>query len=58
MGTVANQNDRAFSFLKINERQSKPRSRVIAEIRGPYYAPVGRNYLQDIFETMASMWTR
>jgi phosphosulfolactate synthase (CoM biosynthesis protein A) len=52
METEANQNDRAFSFLKVNQRQSKPRSRGITEIRGPYYTPVGRNYLQDVFEMM------
>lgn len=52
METIANQNDRAFSFLRVNQRQSKPRSRGITEIRGPYYTPVGRNYLQDIFETV------
>jgi hypothetical protein len=29
--------DRAFSFLRINERQAKPRKRGVTEIRGPYY---------------------
>ncbi|MBI4595121.1 MAG: phosphosulfolactate synthase [Candidatus Tectomicrobia bacterium] len=46
--------DRAFPFLKINERQFKPRSRGITEIRGPYYTPMGKRYLQDILETMGS----
>jgi phosphosulfolactate synthase (CoM biosynthesis protein A) len=44
--------DRAFSFLRTNRRQSKPRTRGVTEIRGPYYSPVGRRYLEDIFETM------
>lgn len=43
---------RAFSFLKINERSSKPRACGITEIRGPYYTPLGRHQLQDILETM------
>jgi len=47
------ENDRAFSFLPVNPRDSKPRARGITEIRGPYYTPVGRNYLEDIFDTMA-----
>lgn len=44
--------DRAFAFLRINERQKKPRSQGITEIRGPYYTPMGKRYLQDILETM------
>ncbi len=48
-----NQQERAFSFLKVNERQSKPRSRGVTEIRGPYYTVMGKRYLQDILETMA-----
>ena len=43
---------RAFAFLPINERAHKPRSRGITEIRGPYYSPVGRRYLEDLLETM------
>jgi len=46
--------ERAFSFLKMNERSSKPRTRGLTEIRGPYYTPMGKNYLQDILETMAN----
>ncbi len=44
--------ERAFSFLRINERASKPRARGVTEIRGPYYTPMGKRYLQDILETM------
>jgi len=52
--TPANQpsEEWAFSFLKINERQAKPRQRGVTEIRGPYYSPMGKHYLQDILETM------
>jgi phosphosulfolactate synthase (CoM biosynthesis protein A) len=46
--------DRAFAFLKSNERQMKPRSCGITEIRGPYYAPMGKRNLQDILETMGA----
>jgi phosphosulfolactate synthase (CoM biosynthesis protein A) len=44
--------ERAFSFLKLNDRSEKPRSRGMTEIRGPYYTPMGKRYLQDILETM------
>lgn len=47
-------NERAFSFLRLNERQSKPRSVGITEIRGPYYTPMGKRYLQDVLETMGN----
>jgi len=46
--------DRAFSFLKVNERPPKPRSRGVTEIRGPYYTPMGKRYLQDVLETMGT----
>jgi phosphosulfolactate synthase (CoM biosynthesis protein A) len=45
--------DRAFSFLRLNDRQTKPRTRGVTEIRGPYYTPMGKRYLQDILETMS-----
>jgi phosphosulfolactate synthase (CoM biosynthesis protein A) len=43
---------RAFAFLKVNDRQGKPRTRGITEVRGPYYTPMGQRYLQDVLETM------
>jgi phosphosulfolactate synthase (CoM biosynthesis protein A) len=43
--------ERGFSFLRINERESKPRKRGLTEIRGPYYSVVGPRYLEDLFET-------
>lgn len=46
--------ERAFPFLRINERPGKPRTRGLTEIRGPYYTPMGTRYLQDILETMGA----
>jgi phosphosulfolactate synthase (CoM biosynthesis protein A) len=46
--------DRAFDFLRINERPAKPRSRGLTEIRGPYYTPMGKHYLEDVLETMGA----
>jgi phosphosulfolactate synthase (CoM biosynthesis protein A) len=43
---------RAFAFLPSNERGSKPRSRGLTEIRGPYYTPMGPRCLEDILDTM------
>lgn len=50
---MANQ-DRAFSFIRINQRDSKPRKQGLTEIRGPYYTPVGKRYLSDILETVGA----
>jgi len=50
----AESNGRAFPFLKVNDRPPKPRSRGVTEIRGPYYTPMGKRYLQDILETMGT----
>lgn len=44
--------DRAFPFLRLNDRPAKPRQRGITEIRGPYYTPMGSRYLQDILDTV------
>jgi phosphosulfolactate synthase (CoM biosynthesis protein A) len=52
--TPTHNSERAFSFLPINKRESKPRSRGVTEIRGPYYTPMGKRYLQDILETMSA----
>jgi phosphosulfolactate synthase (CoM biosynthesis protein A) len=46
--------DRPFSFLRTNDRESKPRRHGITEIRGPYYTPMGKRYLEDILETMGA----
>ncbi len=44
--------ERAFSFLRFNQRDVKPRKRGVTEIRGPYYTPMGKRYLSDVLETM------
>lgn len=46
--------ERAFAFIRLNERGRKPRTRGVTEIRGPYYTPMGRRYLEDILETMGA----
>lgn len=45
---------RAFSFLPLNSREGKPRKRGMTEIRGPYYTPMGKRYLEDVLETMGA----
>jgi phosphosulfolactate synthase (CoM biosynthesis protein A) len=44
--------DALFHFLRRNDREPKPRTHGITEIRGPYYTPLGKRALQDILETM------
>ena len=44
--------ERAFSFLRVNEREGKPRTHGVTEIRGPYYTTMGKRYLEDLLETM------
>lgn len=44
--------ERAFSFLSVNKREIKPSKHGLTEIRGPYYIPMGKRYLEDILETM------
>lgn len=46
--------DRAFAFLRVNQRQAKPRNRGLTEIRGPLYTVMGKHYLQDILDTMGA----
>jgi phosphosulfolactate synthase (CoM biosynthesis protein A) len=46
--------ERSFPFLKTNDRPQKPRTQGVTEIRGPYYTPMGKRYLQDILETMGA----
>ncbi len=46
--------ERAFSFLRLNERDRKPRRRGVTEIRGPYYTPMGPRYLEDVLDTMGA----
>ena len=42
----------AFPFIRMNEREGKPRTHGLTEIRGPYYTPMGKRYLEDVLETM------
>jgi phosphosulfolactate synthase (CoM biosynthesis protein A) len=46
--------ERAFAFLRLNDRPAKPRTRGVTEIRGPYYTPLGKRYLEDILETVGA----
>lgn len=48
----ASETARGFSFIRMNERPAKPRTFGLTEIRGPYYTPMGRRYLEDVLETM------
>jgi phosphosulfolactate synthase (CoM biosynthesis protein A) len=54
MTQIDHPDERAFSFIKVNDRQPKPRDRGLTEIRGPYYTPMGKRYLADILETMGA----
>jgi phosphosulfolactate synthase (CoM biosynthesis protein A) len=44
--------DHSFPFIPMNQRQGKPRSQGLTEIRGPYYTAMGKRYIEDILETM------
>lgn len=48
------ENNRAFSFLELNRREGKPRQKGVTEIRGPYYAPIGKRQLEDILEAFGA----
>jgi phosphosulfolactate synthase (CoM biosynthesis protein A) len=54
MKQKSKQPGRSFPFLRVNEREAKPRKRGLTEIRGPYYSAIGRRYLEDLFETMGA----
>jgi phosphosulfolactate synthase (CoM biosynthesis protein A) len=54
MTTRSTEDGRSFPFLRINQRESKPRQRGLTEIRGPYYSAFGRRHLEDLFETMGN----
>jgi phosphosulfolactate synthase (CoM biosynthesis protein A) len=41
---------RPFAFLRRNRREDKPRRHGLTEIRGPYYAVTGRQYLSDLLD--------
>ena len=52
MSQTAVSGKNAFDFLRMNEREGKPRQRGVTEIRGPYYSVMGKRYLSDVLETM------
>ena len=43
---------RSFPYVPMNERDPKPRSKSITEIRGPYYAMVTPTYTKELLEGM------
>jgi len=43
---------RSFPYVPMNERDPKPRSQSITEIRGPYYAAVTPTYTKELLEGM------
>lgn len=51
---MAPDRERAFAFLRTNNRPAKPRTSGLTEIRGPYYTPMGKRYLEDVLETMGT----
>lgn len=44
--------ERAFAFLRTNDRSEKPRKVGVTEVRGPYYSSYGLNHMEDLFRTM------
>ncbi len=52
--TTGQGSERAFGFVRLDQRQPKRRTMGVTEIRGPYYTPMGRRYLEDVLETMGS----
>ncbi len=49
-----NENERGFRFIRMNDLPEKPRKTGVTEIRGPYYTPMGKRYLEDVLETMGA----
>src|SRR5215472_2719834 len=45
---------RSFPFLQVNQREPKPRTHGLTEIRGQYYSVVGRRYLEKLFDMMSA----
>lgn len=50
--TLLQDKDNGFGFIRSNPRTSKPRTRGVTEIRGPYYSAYGKRHLQDVLETV------
>jgi len=51
---MPNQRDLAMPFAAKNELPPKPRTTARTEMRGPYYTPMGPNYLTDICKTVGA----
>ncbi|KAL1958017.1 hypothetical protein VTO42DRAFT_5229 [Malbranchea cinnamomea] len=51
-GPLLHDEQNGFGFTRSNPTRKKPRSLGVTEIRGPYYAVMGKRYLADILETM------
>lgn len=47
--------NRSLPDAVLNEREEKPRSAGITEVRGPYYTIAGPNYLEDLYN-LAGEW--
>ena len=56
MASVQAIDERAFSFLRVNERQQKPRTEGITEIRGPYYTPWEDIISRTSWKRWAATW--
>ena len=54
MAEMTFQDQRAFSFLRTNDRGEKPRKVGVTEVRGPSYATYGLNHLEDLLRTMGA----
>ncbi|MGC5053352.1 phosphosulfolactate synthase [Micromonospora sp. DT48] len=44
--------ERAFPFLRLNDRPGKPRAVGLTEVRGPYYTSYGPDHLRDLLESV------
>ncbi|MEM9420884.1 MAG: phosphosulfolactate synthase [Pseudomonadota bacterium] len=44
--------NRSFPYVPMNDREPKPRTKSITEIRGPYYASVTPTYTKELLEGM------
>ncbi len=50
----AEEQERGFQFIRMNDLPEKPRKTGVTEIRGPYYTSMGKRYLEDVLETMGA----
>ncbi|KAJ5640392.1 hypothetical protein N7528_000017 [Penicillium herquei] len=50
--TLLQDKQNGYGFARFNPRPTKPRTKGVTEIRGPYYSVMGKRYLADVLETM------